>query len=253
MSRGAIGPRDTVLITGGSSGIGAGLASALHARGATVVISGRDLDRLHAVADQHPGMEVLEMDAADAASIQKAAVDLESQHPALTVLINNAGVQRLLDFATDIPPGPAEIGEEIATNLTGLINVTSAFLPALRRAERARVVHVTSGLALVPLTAAPVYSATKAAVRSFTLSLRRQLRGTSVQVVELLPPVVKTGLHRDQDRQPPRAMQLDAFTAAALKGLDSGRDEIFVGLAKVLRVGSRIAPGRFLAIVNKGT
>lgn len=112
-------------------------------------------------------------------------------------------------------------------------------------------VHVTSGLALVPLTAAPVYSATKAAVRSFTVSLRRQLKDSSVQVVELLPPVVKTGLHRHQQRQPPRAMELDAFVTSALRGLDSGRDEVYVGLAKALRVGSRVAPGRFLAIVNK--
>lgn len=251
MSR-PIGPSDTVLITGGSSGIGAGLAAAVHARGATVVIAGRDLGRLRAVADRHHGMEVLELDAADPASVARAASTLDERHPALTLLVNNAGVQRLLDFSAEQPPGPDDVAEEIATNLTGLVNVTSAFLPALRRAQRARLVHVTSGLALVPLTSAPVYSATKAGVRSFTISLRRQLRGGTVQVVELLPPVVKTGLHRDQDRQPPRAMELDAFVSAAMKGLDGGRDEIFVGLAKVLRVGSRAAPGRFLAIINKG-
>lgn len=142
-------------------------------------------------------------------------------------------------------------GREIDVNLTGLIYVTNAFLPLLKRQPKARVIHIGSGLAYVPLAAVPVYSATKAAVHSFTVSLRRQLAGTSVAVVEIIPPVVETELHRGQSRRPPNAMKLEAFVAAAMVGFDAGRTEIPVGLARVLRVTSRIAPGLFLDIVNR--
>ena len=94
----------------------------------------------------------------------------------------------------------------------------------------------------MPLAAAPIYSSTKAAVHSFTIALRRQLRSSNVQIVELIPPVVVTDLHRNLDRIPPRAMELDAFIAAAMAGLDAGREEIVVGLAKALRIFSRAAP-----------
>ena len=111
--------------------------------------------------------------------------------------------------------------------------------------------YIGSGLAFVPLAAAPVYSATKAAVHSFTVSLRHQLRGTNVRVIELIPPVVETDLHRGQTRRPPSAMPLDAFVTAAMRGLNEGRDEVAVGLAKVLRTGSRVAPGFLLGVVNR--
>lgn len=129
--------------------------------------------------------------------------------------------------------------------------MTLAGLPLLRRAGRARVVHVGSGLGFVPLAAAPVYSATKAAVHSFTVSLRHQLRGSGVAVVEIVPPAVATALHRDQASAPPRAMPLDAFLDGALRGLDAGREEFGVGLGSVLRIGSRVAPKRLLAVVNR--
>ena len=149
------------------------------------------------------------------------------------------------------PPDAATIAREIDTNLKGLIHVSAAFLPLLSRQTAARLVHVGSGLGYVPLAAAPVYSATKAAVHSFTISLRRQLAGSSVQVIEIIPPVVETGLHRGQARKPPNAMPLADFVKASMAGLDAGKAEIAVGLAKVLRIAHRIAPGLFLNIVNK--
>lgn len=252
MTRSPVGRDDRVLITGGSSGIGAGLAAAMHARGAAVTITGRDLGRLAAVAAQHPGMRTLVMDVSDPDSVDTAATELSADGASLTMLVNNAGVQHLADFTTTSAPRRQDFGAEIDINLTGLIHVTAAFLPALRRPPRARLVNVTSGLAFVPLAKAPVYSATKAAARSFTVSLRRQLAGSSVQVVELIPPVVRTDLHRHLPEPPPRMMELDTFVAAAMKGLDAGRDEIAVGLARPLRLGSRLAPGRFLDIVNSG-
>lgn len=245
--------RDVALITGGGSGLGAGLAAALHARGATVVIAGRTRAKLDAVAARHPGMEVEDLDAADPASVAACAERVAARHPDLNLLVNNAGVQRRIDFAADRPHPPELLAEEVGINLTGLILVTNAFLPVLKRQPRARLVHVGSGLGFVPLVAAPIYSATKAAVHSFTVSLRRQLRGTAVQVIEIIPPAVETDLHRDQPTKPPKAITLDAFVRAAMSGLDRGRDEIPVGLARVLRTGSRVAPGFFLNVVNKGT
>ena len=112
--------------------------------------------------------------------------------------------------------------------------MTNAFLPLLKRQPAARLVHVGSGLGYVPLAAAPVYSATKAGVHAFTVALRRQLRGGTVQVVELIPPMVETDLHRGQTHRPPKAMSLEAFVRAAMAGLDAGRNEVVVGLARVL-------------------
>ncbi|MGN9808898.1 SDR family oxidoreductase [Micromonospora sp. BQ11] len=239
-----------VLVTGGSSGIGAGLAARFHSRGAQVIISGRDRSRLEEVAARHPGMSVVVLDVADPDSVTEAMADVAARVPHLTTLINNAGIQRLLDFSAAEPPGPRDVAPEIATNLTGLINVTAAALPLLRRAERSRVVHVGSGLGFVPFANTPVYSATKAAVHSFTLSLRRQLAGSSVQVVEIIPPVVDTPLHRDLPSPPPRAMPLDVFLDRAMRGLDAGKDEIGIGLGRVSQIGARVAPKRLFALIN---
>ncbi|MDI6627961.1 MAG: SDR family NAD(P)-dependent oxidoreductase [Rhodococcus sp. (in: high G+C Gram-positive bacteria)] len=245
---------DVVLITGATSGIGAGLATRFHARGAHVVVTGRDSKRLSAMAAEHPGMMPIVMDVCDPESVGRAIAEIAASIPHLTTLINNAGVQRPLDFSAQKQPASADIADEIATNFTGLVNVTSAALPLLRRAPRARVVHVGSGLGFVPLTGAPVYSATKAAaVHSFTVSLRHQLRRTTVQVVELVPPVVDTPLHRSMDSAPPMAMPLEKFLDKTMAGLDRGRDEIAIGLGRVSIIGSRLAPSVLLGLVNRGS
>jgi uncharacterized oxidoreductase len=241
-----------VLVTGAGSGIGAGLATRLHARGARVILAGRDRTRLDAVADGRPGMSVVVMDVADPESVTRGMADVAASTPQLTTLVNNAGIQRLADFSADEPPGPADVASEIDTNLTGLINVTAAALPLLRRAPRSRVVHVGSGLGFVPYAKAPVYSATKAAVHSFSVSLRRQLAGSTVQVVELIPPVVDTRLHRDLPQTPPMAMPLHTFLDRAMRGLDAGRDEIPVGLGRVSQIGARVAPRRLFSVINPG-
>jgi len=238
----------TVLITGGGAGIGAGLASAFHTRGATVIIAGRTRERVEAVAARHPGMQAEVVDVADPEQVAALADRVSARWPDLDTVVNNAGIQTLFDFSGPAMLDPAALGREVDVNLKGLLYVTNTFL---KRQSRARLVNVGSGLGYVPLAAAPVYSATKAAVHSFSISLRRQLAGSPVQIVEIIPPVVETDLHRDQSRKPPKAMKLDAFVAAAMAGLDSGQDEVAVGLAKVLRTASRVAPGLFLNIVNK--
>jgi uncharacterized oxidoreductase len=228
------------------------MAARFHARGARVVITGRDPERLKAVAARHPGMSVVVMDVSDAESVRAGMAEVAATSPHFTTLVNNAGIQRAVDFSGPVPPGPGDIEPEIATNLTGMINVTAAALPLLRQALRARIVHVGSGLGFVPYVKAPVYSATKAAVHSFTVSLRRQLAGSTVQVVEIIPPVVDTPLHRDMGSTPPMAMPLDEFLDKTFRGLDRGRDEIAVGLGRVSQVGARVAPRLLLSLVNRG-
>jgi uncharacterized oxidoreductase len=240
--------QETVFITGGTSGIGEGLARAFHARGATVIISGRDETALRRISQECPGMNTAVLDVTDPEAVLACAQDIGTRFPDLNLVINNAGIQRLIDFRTDVSLD--DLGTEVDTNLKGLLYVTAAFLPLLRRQQTARLVQVGSGLGYVPLVRAPVYSATKAAVHAFTVALREQLRGGPVQIVALVPPVVTTQLHRHQDRPPARAMTLKAFVDAAMKGLDGGQDEVAVGLARVLRIGVRVAPGRFLNIVN---
>jgi uncharacterized oxidoreductase len=243
--------RQVAFITGANSGIGAGLAQALHARGATVVACGRDRAGLEALSRTCPGLEVEWLDVRDRTGVENCAARVAERHPDLNLVINNAGVQRLISFAAAESVPAAELDVEIDTNLRGLVQVTSAFLPLLMRQPAARLVQVSSALAFVPLVAAPLYSASKSAVHAFTLALREQLRDTGVQVVELIPPAVKTALHRGQARRQIRQMSLDDFVRDAMRGLDSGRDEIAVGLAKVARLGSRLAPRRLLRIVNR--
>jgi len=156
-----------------------------------------------------------------------------------------------LDFIAAEPPGPSDIAPESATNFAGLITVTAATLPLLRRAPRSRVVHVGSVLGFVPYAKVPVYCATKAAVHSLTVSLRRQLAASTVQVVEIIPPVVHTPLHRDMPSAPPMAMALERFLHRAVRGLDGGGDEIPIGLGRVSQTRARAAPKSLFSLINR--
>jgi uncharacterized oxidoreductase len=224
---------NTILITGGTSGIGHGLAVRLHEAGNTVIVAGRRQDLLDQIATEHPGIATLALDVTDPASITHAAQTLTASHPQLNVLVNNAGIQRpenLLD------PADLTIAEDhITTNLLGPIRMTYAFLPHLLTQDAAAVLNVTSALAFVPLPATPTYSATKAALHSFTESLRVQLAGTPVQVVEVTPAGVRTGLMGQQDNE--QAMPLDEFLTEMLTLLDAEPDatQIVVESAKFAR------------------
>jgi uncharacterized oxidoreductase len=238
-------------VTGGGSGIGAALARVWHQRGAKVVIAGRNLASLQEVASGCPGMETCELDVSDADSVARATSEVKERWPEVDTVVNNAGIQSVLRFDEGGPLKPEKLLEEVDINLKGVLLVTNALLPLLKERKSARLINVSSGLAFVPLVAAPVYSATKAAVHAFTVALREQLRGTSVQVVELIPPAVETQLHRGQLRRPPGAMPLDEFTREAVKLLDSGKEELAVGRARMAMIGSRVAPKRMLALLNR--
>jgi uncharacterized oxidoreductase len=199
---------NTILITGGGSGIGRGLAEALHKLGNTVIIAGRRKATLEKVAKANPGMKSLVLDIEDRTAIRALAGRLTSEFPALNVLINNAGIMRaedLLHQQDDLSDAEAII----TTNLLGPIRLTAALLPLLRKHKQSTIINVSSGLAFVPLALTPTYCATKAAVHSYTQSLRYQLRDTTTEVLEIVPPYVQTDLM--DGAEDPRAMPLKDF------------------------------------------
>ncbi len=225
---------NTILITGGGSGIGRGLAEAFHRLGNRVIISGRSRERLEGTVAANPGMEAMPLDVADPADIRRFADQLVTEHPGVNVLINNAGIMGWESFETG---GTQAAEEAITTNLLGPIRMIDALLPTLRKQEKSAIMNVTSGLAFVPLANAPTYSATKAALHSYTESLRYQLRGSSVEVIELAPPYVQTHLTGETQANDPRAMPLDAFIAEAMEIIESQPEsgEIVVGHCEPLR------------------
>ncbi len=226
---------NTILITGGSSGIGLGLALRLHEAGNKVIVAGRRKELLDEITAEHPGIDGLVLDVADPDSIARAREMVAASHPGLNVLVNNAGImlrENLLD------PADLTVAEDhVATNLLGTIRMTYAFLPLLSGKDDAVVMNVTSALAFVPYASTPTYSATKAALHSFSESLRIQLAGADagVQVIEIVPPGVRTTLLGQEDNE--HAMPLDDFLTQALDLLREKPDakEIVVEHARFIR------------------
>lgn len=223
---------DTVLITGGGSGIGKALAEVLHSKGAKVIIAGRRRDALAAVAAANPGMAYEVLDVADAADIAAFSARIVAAHPDLNVVVNNAGVMK----AEDLSPGVIDLSvvdETVAINLLGTIRLTAELLPHLLSKSAATVVTVSSGLAFVPLVATPTYNATKAAIHSWSQSLRHQLAGTSVKVVEWAPPAVATDLMPGH-AEDPNSMPLADFITESVALFEAGHDEVQVERVKFL-------------------
>jgi uncharacterized oxidoreductase len=222
---------NTIFITGGTSGIGRGLAEAFHKLGNQVIIGGRRKALLDEVTAANPGMRGIELDIADPASISRAAAILTAEFPALNVLVNNAGIMPFDDPSTTIDE--ATMLATIETNLLGPIRMSSALVGHLKKQPRATIINNTSVLAYVPIATTAVYSATKAALHSYTLSQRFMLRDTTVTVQEIAPPWVNTDLIYKGDD--PRAMALDAFIAQTMEALATGREEALVEQAVPMR------------------
>jgi uncharacterized oxidoreductase len=227
---------NTVLVTGGASGIGRGLAVALHQAGNRVVIAGRRVEALRAVADEHPGIGYLRLDQSDRQSIQRFVGEIQREYPELNVLVNNAGVMALEDLAA---PDPDTASVVISTNLLGPIVLTSLLLPSLRTQPCGAIINVTSALAFVPLAFAPTYSATKAGLRSYTESLRFQLQDSRIQVIEIAPPRVETEMNGPVDDV--HTMSVDDFIAETLSLLANRPEagEVVVKASRGLRDAER--------------
>jgi uncharacterized oxidoreductase len=223
---------NTVLITGGASGIGFALARQLSDRGNRVIICGRSEESLEKAKAQVPALLTRVCDVADPTSRYALIAWLKTAHPGLNVVINNAGVQYRRSF-TDATALQA-LDQEVSINFTAPIHLIGEVLPLLRQQPQAVIVNVSSGLAFSPMADVPVYCATKAAIHSFTLSLRHQLRATGVTVVELAPPIVDTGLGsgaRSEGTARQQLMSPEDFATEALAQLESDQVEIMVGMA----------------------
>ena len=231
---------NTILITGGGSGIGRGLAEAFAKEGNHVVIAGRRQATLDEVTRANPEIESMTFDVSDPQAIKSFAEKVVAKYPKLNVLINNAGMMKpemVAKSPTDISVAEATI----TTNLLGPIRLTAALLPQLMKQKKSIVMTTTSGLAFVPFPSAPSYSATKAAMHAYSIVLRHQLKDTSVEVLELPPPYVQTELGGDRQKNDPRAMPLDEYIAEVMSILKSPvKDgEILVERVKPLRYAER--------------
>jgi uncharacterized oxidoreductase len=227
---------NTVIITGGGSGIGRALAERFHAAGNQVIIAGRNQSRLDAVAAANPGMVAIALDIADAAAIQGFAAQIIADYPAANVLINNAGMMVAEPMTADHVD--TQIADDtVITNMLGTMRLSAALLPHLRKQPQATLMTVTSGLAFVPLALTPAYSATKAGIHSWSMAVRHQLRDTSVQVIELAPPYVQTELMGADQAKDPNAMPLAEFIDEVMSILAQNpkATEVIVERCKPLR------------------
>lgn len=245
--------KNTILITGGTGGFGYTFASKLIALGNTVIITGRNEQKLQDIKRRLPAVHVIKSDVAQVEDICELYDHIAVQFPNLNMLINNAGEMRKISLqqAQDLN----DITREVEINLMGPIRMVQAFLPLLKKQQKALILNVTSGIALSPFAISPIYSASKAGLRSYTQALRVQLKNTDIKVMELVAPGSSTSLND-------KFMQEDGFNAkmlmapekivdAAIKGIRQNKEEVFPGLAKVMRMVSRLAPKLMIAQAGK--
>lgn len=244
---------NTILITGGTSGIGFELAAQLLKLGNTVIITGREQARLDLAKNKLPEVHTFQSDVSDQQAISDLFENVISEFPQLNILINNAGIMRkinLHDKETDL----TDISREVETNLNGPIRMVKQFLPHLKKQKSAAIMNVSSGLAFVPLPISPVYCATKAGLHSFTKSLRVQLKNTNVKVFELAPPLTQTSLVDSfdaEDMSGVKAMSVTEMVGQAIRGLQQDRFEIRPGQSNALKLMSRVAPQFILNQLSK--
>ena len=242
---------NTILITGGGSGIGRALAEAFHHEGNQVIIAGRRKEALDEVTAANPGMKSATLDITTADGIRSFATQLKQDFPALNAVIHNAGIMKN-EKLTDGAAEAVEVAEAtIATNLLGPVRLTAELLPHLLQQPRAAILTVSSGLAFVPLFMTPTYCATKAAIHSWTQSLRYQIKDTAVQVIEIVPPYVQTELMGERQKSDPMAMPLKDYIAETIHLLKTEPDapEILVERVKAQRFAEK--SGNYEAFYQK--
>jgi uncharacterized oxidoreductase len=242
-----------ILITGGSTGIGLAIAETFIREGNEVLICGRRESKLIEAKQKFPQIHIRACDIGKKAEREALYEWATTEFPNINMLINNAGIQKEIDFLT----GAANLNDdesEIEINLTASVHLSALFIPYFHQQKKeCAIVNVTSGLAFIPLKIVPVYCATKAALHTFTISLRSQLAKTNILVFEIAPPIVKTELHREAKarKQSERGIAPSVVAEATLKAIENNDYETIVGQAKVLKGASRLAPGFFHKLLNR--
>lgn len=244
---------NTILITGGATGIGLEMAKQFIAKGNTVIICGRRESKLKDAKALLPLIITKQCDISNIDERRELYNFCLEQFPAINVLVNNAGIQREIDFRkgeTDYLNGDSET----TINLDATFHLTALFTPHFMKQKESAVINVSSGLGIVPLVIVPIYSATKSALHSFSISLRKQLENTTVKVFEIFPPIVNTELDngaRDKRGQTEKGISAEKVAIESIKAISNDKFEIPIGIVKVLRIGSRLNPKFFLKIINK--
>jgi len=243
---------NTILITGGSSGIGLEMANRLSDLGNTVIITGRKMAKLEQVKRQFPKLHIIQSDVSKPDEIEKLYETIIKDFTSLNVLVNNAGIMRNLnlhDESIDLQ----DVNREIAINLSGPVRMVQQFLPLLKSKPAAAIINISSGLAFIPFPISPVYSATKAGLHAYTQALRIQLKNTRIKVFEIAPPGTDTPLQDDFADVPDNGpmMSVNKLVRAAIRQLQKDRYEIRPGLANILKLISRIAPKQGLKLLSK--
>ena len=243
---------NTILITGGTSGLGLEFAKQLLELGNTVIITGRNQAKLELTKKLFPKVYIFQSDVSNIDAIKELYQKVTTQFPNFNVLINNAGEMRKINLH-DTSIGLENITKEIDINLSGPIRMIQQFLPHLKTQKNAAIMNVTSGLALVPFPIAPIYGATKSGLRSYTKSLRVQLKDTNIKVFELIAPGAKTPLNDKFEGDVDGRSLMDAgkLIKTAIKGLENNTFEIYPGAAKIIRITSRLAPNFLLKQLSK--
>ncbi len=245
--------QNTILITGGTSGIGFEFAKQLLQKNNTVIVTGRDQAKLDVAKKQFPQLHIIQSDASDPKAMSQLFEKVTKEFPELNVLINNAGIMRSINVH-DTEGSLEDLTREIDINLSGPIRMVKLFLPHLKKKQAAAIVNVSSGLAFVPLPVSPIYCATKAGLHSYTLSLRVQLKKTKVQVFELCPPATQTELLESfpsEDMQGVSIMKVTDMVKAAIRGMENDQLEIRPGQSNQLKFMSRLAPQFILTQMSK--
>jgi uncharacterized oxidoreductase len=244
---------NTILITGGATGIGLALAKKFIANNNTVIVCGRRQEKLNEAKAILPALITLQCDISNIEQRRELYKTCIASYPNLNIVINNAGIQREIDFRK----GEAAYlngDSETEINVEAVFHLTALFTPHLMQQKESAIINVSSGLGIVPLVIVPVYSATKAALHSFSISLRKQLANTTVKVFEIMPPIVDTDLDRgarDKRGQTDKGISAEKVALESIKAIANDKLEIPIGIVKVLRIGSRINPKLFLKIINK--
>ena len=243
----------TVLITGGGSGIGLALAKKFLEYNNTVIITGRNLAKLEKVKQENPQIHIYQNDVTDDVQVRMLANDIQEKFGGLDVLINNAGIMNLVDTGNENNDLQKQM-QEIEINYNSPIRVLHYFLPLLKKSKNAVLVNVSSGLAYVPFAQAPVYSGTKSALHFWTLGIRPQLKPYGIKVIELLPPVVDTPLAHGADIAEDdnlKPMPPEKLANLFWKGYSKGAEEITPGISSALKIMSRLAPKFIFKQLNK--
>ena len=244
---------NTILITGGTSGFGFEFARQLMALGNKVIITGRNLQKLQETKQKLPAVYIIQSDVSKPEDIISLHKQVTEEFPDLNILVNNAGEMRKLSLHTEYDL--QDITREIEINLMGPIRMVQQFLPHLKTKSAAAIMNVTSGIALMPFPLAPIYGASKSGLRSYTQSLRVQLKNTNVGVFELVAPGSSTPLNdkflQEDSFDTRMLMEPEKIVNDGIKGMQNNKEEIYPGLAKVMRIMSRLAPKLALSQASK--